>query len=184
MSEVDELKARIEQIKGESESKLKQIADQSSTELRKLQESWCAFHRERHGTPTNRLTALPPPRSDGKYSSLEKSSEERYKGLETKLTAQLSKAEKDAADNDARLKKEAAASGVMAEEKYNSLVAEKKSAEKGASNLRAAAHPSPLRGHPLLHARAWLTSPWFDHPQTCRSQSIKLKGLTRRRRTP
>lgn len=42
MSEVDELKARIEQIKGESESKLKQIADQSSAELRKLQESWCA----------------------------------------------------------------------------------------------------------------------------------------------
>jgi hypothetical protein len=42
MSEVDDLKARIEQIKSESESKLKQIADQSSAELRKLQESWCA----------------------------------------------------------------------------------------------------------------------------------------------
>ena len=69
--------------------------------------------------------------SDNKYAALEKSSEERYKDLQDKSSSQLSKAEKDAADNDARLKKEAAAAAVMAEEKYNSLVAEKKSAEKG-----------------------------------------------------
>jgi hypothetical protein len=69
--------------------------------------------------------------SDNKYAALEKSSEERYKDLQDKSSSQLSKAEKDAADNDARLKKEAAAAAVMAEEKYNSMVAEKKSAEKG-----------------------------------------------------
>ena len=45
MAEVDpveELKARIEEIKQESELKLKEAAEQSSAELKKLQDSWCA----------------------------------------------------------------------------------------------------------------------------------------------
>ncbi len=45
MAEVDpveELKARIEEIKEEAELKLKEAAEQSSAELKKLQDSWCA----------------------------------------------------------------------------------------------------------------------------------------------
>ena len=41
---VEELKARIEEIKAESESKLQEAAEQSAAELKKLQESWCACH--------------------------------------------------------------------------------------------------------------------------------------------
>ena len=70
--------------------------------------------------------------SDDKYESLEKSSKERYKDLEKKSAAELSKAEKEAADKEKQLKNEAAAAAVMADEKYNSLASDKKSAEQGA----------------------------------------------------
>jgi hypothetical protein len=78
------------------------------------------------------LTVAPWARSDAKYESLDKSAQGRYKDLEKKSASALSKAEKDAANTEAKLKKEAAAAAVMAEEKYSSLVADKKAAEQGA----------------------------------------------------
>ena len=78
------------------------------------------------------LTVAPCARSDAKYQSLDKSAQARYKDLEKKSSSALSKAEKDAKNTEAKLKKEAAAAAVMAEEKYNSLVADKKAAEEGA----------------------------------------------------
>ena len=115
------------------------------------------------------LRRLARARSDEKYASLERSAQEKYQELQQSSAQTLAKTQQSAADAEAQLTKEAAAAAVLAEEKYNSLVAAK-------NESTAGARP------PLPPPQRWAHVPRAG-PQLCNSRSTRQGTPTARRRT-
>ena len=87
------------------------------------------------------LRRLARARSDEKYASLERSAQEKYQELQQSSAQTLAKTQQSAADAEAQLTKEAAAAAVLAEEKYNSLVANNKTCVFTLSIIKNPNHP-------------------------------------------